>query len=126
MLGLVLDGAHWLDHWLKEHLGRLYNLILGVGLGLGISAAVDLLQKELAQGVRAWKIAGLIAFQLLLLLNQLAQLREFREDVRARRAERRAAHRVSRLRAHVGATNHRGQRTNTDDPRKSFHDRSPY
>jgi hypothetical protein len=91
MIGLVLDGAHWLDDWLKAHLGRLYNLVLGAGLGLGISAAVNSLQKEIGEGVGAWKLAGLIAFQLVLLLNQLAQLREFREIVRARRAARRAA-----------------------------------
>jgi len=90
MLGYVLDGAHWLDTWLKAHLGRVYNLVLGVGLGLGISAAFATLQKEIGQGVAAWKLAGLIVFQLLLLLNQLAQLREFRESVRAKRAERRS------------------------------------
>jgi hypothetical protein len=93
MIGFVLDGSHWLDAWLKAHLGRLYNLVLGAGLGLGISAAINLLQKELGQGVAAWKIAGLIGFQALLLLNQLAQLREFREGARARRAARRAARR---------------------------------
>ena len=93
MLGYVLDGAHWLDAWLKAHLGRLYNFVLGAGLGLGISAAVNELQKEIGQGAAAWKLAGLIAFQALLLLNQLAQLREFREGVRARRAARRAARR---------------------------------
>jgi len=89
MIGLVLDGAHWLDDWLKVHLGRLYNLVLGAGLGLGISAAINALEKEIGQGVAAWKLAGLIAFQMLLLLNQLAQLREFRETPRARRAARR-------------------------------------
>jgi Zn-dependent protease with chaperone function len=94
MLGFVLDGAHWLDAWLKAHLGRLYNLILGLGLGLGISAAIASLEKEIGQGAGAWKLAGLIAFQALLLLNQLAQLREFRADARARRAERRAARRT--------------------------------
>jgi lysozyme family protein len=91
MIGLVLDGAHWLDAWLKKHLGRLYNLVLGAGLGIGISAAITLLQKELAEGVGAWKIGGLIGFQALLLLNQLAQLREFRDHVRARRAARKNA-----------------------------------
>jgi len=94
MLGLVLDGAHWLDDWLKAHLGRLYNMVLGVGLGLGISAAITSLHKEIGQGLGAWKLAGLIAFQALLLLNQLAQLRDFRNDVRARRAERKAARRT--------------------------------
>jgi hypothetical protein len=91
MVGFVLDGAHWLDAWLKLHLGRLYNVILGLGLGLGISAAVNSLAKELGQGASVWKLAGLIGFQALLLLNQLAQLREFREDVRARRAARKSA-----------------------------------
>jgi hypothetical protein len=90
MLGFVLDGAHWLDAWLKEHLGRLYNLVLGAGLGLGISAAINELQKEFGQGASDWKLGGLIAFQALLLLNQLAQLRDFRQDVRQRRAARRA------------------------------------
>jgi hypothetical protein len=88
MLGFVLDGAHWLDAWLKQHLGRIYNVILGLGLGLGISAAINSLSKEIGAGVGAWKLAGLIGFQAILLLNQLAQLREFREGVRARRAGR--------------------------------------
>jgi hypothetical protein len=91
MVGFVLDGAHWLDAWLKQHLGRVYNVILGLGLGLGISAAVNSLTKELGQGASGWKLAGLIGFQTLLLLNQLAQLREFRETVRARRAARKSA-----------------------------------
>ena len=90
MLGFVLDGAHWLDAWLKEHLGRLYNVVLGAGLGLGISAAIASLVKEFNAGVDAWKLAGLIGFQALLLLNQLAQLRDFREERRQRRAARRA------------------------------------
>jgi hypothetical protein len=90
MLGFVLDGAHWLDAWLKEHLGRIYNVVLGLGLGLGISAAVTSLAKELGQGASVLRLAALIGFQALLLLNQLAQLRDFRQDVRARRAARRA------------------------------------
>ena len=90
MLGFVLDGAHWLDAWLKQHLGRIYNAILGLGLGLGISAAVNTFAKEIGQGASVWKLGGLIGFQAVLLLNQLAQLREFRNDVRQRRAARRA------------------------------------
>jgi hypothetical protein len=89
MLGFVLDGAHWLDAWLKEHLGRVYNIVLGMGLGLGISAAVNSLVKELGAGVGVWKLAGLIGFQAVLLLNQLAQLRDMREERRLRRAARR-------------------------------------
>jgi uncharacterized membrane protein YfcA len=86
MLGLVLDGAHWLDAWLKARLGRVYNIVLGLGLGLGISAAVGSLAQELGAGASAWKFAVLIVFQALLLLNQLAQLRDMREERRARRA----------------------------------------
>ncbi len=88
MLGFVLDGAHWLDAWLKARLGRVYNTVLGLGLGLGIGALITNLQKELGAGVDMWKVAGLIAFQLVLLLNQLAQLRDFREERRRRRAVR--------------------------------------
>ena len=90
MLGLVLDGARWLDGWLKAHLGRLYNGVLGLGLGLGISAVIVDVQKEIIHGVGAWKLVGLIAFQLLLLLNQLAQLGEIRQARLARRASRKA------------------------------------
>ena len=95
MIGLTLDGAHWLDAWLKAHLGRLYNGVLGLGLGLGLSAAITSLQKELGEGAGVWKVAGLIVFQLLLLLNQLAQLREFRDDIRRRRQARREARRTT-------------------------------
>ena len=89
MLSFVLDGAHSVDTWLKAHLGRVYNLVLGLGLGLGIGAAINSLTKEFGAGVGAWKLAGLIAFQLLLLLNQLAQLHDMREQRRQRRAARR-------------------------------------
>jgi hypothetical protein len=89
MLGYVLDGAHWLDAWLKARLGRVYNGVLGLGLGLGISAVITDLQKELGEGVGAWKVAGLIAFQAVLLLNQLAQLWEMRQQRRARQAAKR-------------------------------------
>ena len=89
MFGIVLDGAHWLDAWLKARLGRIYNIVLGMGLGLGISAAIASLTKELGEGAGAWKLAGLIAFQAVLLLNQFAQIWELREERRLRRAARR-------------------------------------
>ena len=37
-------------------------------MGLGITAAVNTLTKELGQGASVWKLAALIGFQALLLL----------------------------------------------------------
>jgi len=48
------------------------------GLGHAMGSSPDIL-----------KIAGLVAFQLILLVNQLAQFHDYRQEAKARRAARR-------------------------------------
>jgi hypothetical protein len=93
MLGTVLRWADWLDDWLKAHLGRPYNTALGIALGLGIGASVNAIDRAFHAKLVSWQtlaiLAATVVFQLVLLINQLAQLHDFREETRQRRAARR-------------------------------------
>jgi hypothetical protein len=84
-IGLV---AHWLDAWLREHMGRAYTATLGVGLVIGIIATLDGLGAAVHSGVSVFKIAGVVLFQTGLLINQLAQFHDYRQERRQRRAAR--------------------------------------
>ncbi len=90
MIETVGRIAVLIDAWLREHVGRAYSGILGVGLVLGLIATFSELGKELGSGVSVLKIAGLVAFQAVLLINQLAQFHDYRTQRKQRRAERRA------------------------------------
>jgi len=86
--------AYALDQWLKAHLGRPYTIILGSSLVAGIGATAGNLGRLFDQPVTpsidsvvALLGAGLV--QVVLLVNQLAQLHEYRQVVRERRAARR-------------------------------------
>lgn len=81
--------AHWLDAWPRTHFGRAYAAALGTGLVIGIIATVEELGKAISSGVDVLKLAGLVLFQGVLLVNQLAQFHDFRQEVRQRREERR-------------------------------------
>ncbi len=89
MISTLGAAAHWLDAWLREHLGRAYAATLGVGLVIGIIASLDGLGKAIGSGVDVLRIAGMVLFQLVLLTNQLAQFHDFRQERRQRRAARR-------------------------------------
>ena len=90
MNGYVTGAAHWLDAWLREHMGRAYAGILGLGLGLGIATNIQSLSHAMGSGVNILKIGGMVLFELVLLVNQLAQLHEYRQERRQRRAARKS------------------------------------
>jgi hypothetical protein len=88
--------AYALDQWLKARLGPPYTTILASSLGMGIVAAAaklgQLFSKPVTPSIAA--VAALLgagALQVVLLINQLAQLHEYRQLVRERRAARREA-----------------------------------
>ncbi len=90
MLNTISTAAYELDKWLKMRVGQLYTQILGAGLVLGIIASAHNLTQAFASTT---DIAGSLAsgaFQVALLINQLAQLHEYRSARRERRAARRA------------------------------------
>lgn len=94
MLSRLTRYAHWLDLWLHKHIGRPYEFILSIGLGLSIVASATTLGQIVATGGGALqgdlvKTIGIVIFQVALLINQLAQL-----------DERRARRRRRRMRAH--------------------------
>lgn len=91
MIQTLLQASHWLDAWLREHLGRPYLAILGVGLVFGIIATFGELGHEISSGASILKLGFLIAFQVALLINQLAQFHDYREERRQRREAKRAA-----------------------------------
>jgi Zn-dependent protease with chaperone function len=89
MIGFVARGAYRLDAWLRQHLGRPYIALLGVGLVYGIIASVFGLSHAMQSGVSVLKLLAMVLFQLALLINQLGQFHEYRQDRRSRREARR-------------------------------------
>jgi hypothetical protein len=82
-----LANAAWrLDQWMKEHVGRTYTVILTIGLVAGISANVRAVEQEVRNTGNLIVIGFTVALDLILLVNQLAQLHEYRQARRARRA----------------------------------------
>ena len=75
MISFITEGAHRLDGWLRERLGRSYSAILGAGLVLGIISTLHGLGQEVGSGAN--------------ILNQLSQFFEYRQERRVRREERR-------------------------------------
>src|SRR5471032_3331077 len=77
MLTALTRYAHWLDLWLHKHIGRPYEGILSIGLGLSIVASVNSLSHIIAAGGAPLqsdlvKTVGIVVFQVALLINQLA------------------------------------------------------
>jgi hypothetical protein len=89
MIGFVARGAHWLDAWLRQHLGRPYLALLGAGLVYGIIASVFSLGHAMHSRASVLKILAMVLFELALLINQLGQFHEYRQDRRSRREARR-------------------------------------
>ena len=80
----VGDAAVRLDAWLREHLGRPYNTILGIGLVLGILDSLHSLGDSVGS-LNLFKVAFTVAFQGALLVNQIGQFHEFRLERIAKR-----------------------------------------
>lgn len=83
MIGGLMRGAHALDAWLKEHVGRPYTLILSVGLVLLMVQSVQELVKTVSEAGKTLTgdvvgFAFTVVFQLALLINVMAQWHEHR------------------------------------------------
>jgi len=89
MIETVLKASSVLDAWLREHLGRPYLAALGVGLVLGIIATVQQLAEDIGSD-SVLKLSLFVAFQAALLVNQLAQFHDYRQERKARRAAKAA------------------------------------
>jgi len=92
MIATLLKFSSFLDAWLREHFGRPYLGALGVGLVLGIIATFQELLKDLGRHDSVLKLSLFIAFQAALLVNQLAQFHDYREE-RQRQREAKALRR---------------------------------
>jgi hypothetical protein len=88
--------AYEFDQWLKARLGPPYTTILASSLGMGIVAAAtnlgQLFSKPVTPSIASVAtLLGAGVIQVVLLINQLAQLHEYRQFARERRAARREA-----------------------------------
>ena len=100
MLTKLTRYAHWLDLWLRRHLGRPYETILAIGLVLSIGASVTNLGQIVGAGGAGMKgdiakIVAVVIFQAALLINQLAQVDEHRARRRRRRMRAKEKGRVA-------------------------------
>jgi len=90
MFRFLIEAAWRLDQWLKERVGRPYTILLAAVLVMGMVANIRAAILELRGGRNLPVIALTIALYAILLINQLAQLHEYRQAVRARREARKA------------------------------------
>jgi hypothetical protein len=88
MLTSVSTLAWTIDQWLKEHLGRPYTIILTVGLVAAISANIQGIEAKIEHGGGFIGVALNVVVDAILLVNQLAQLHEYRQERRAKREAR--------------------------------------
>jgi hypothetical protein len=83
MIMTLARAAYHLDEWLQEKLGRPYNLLLGIGLVLGLIHQVKDVPKDLASPGGLIGSALVAAMDAALLINQAGQ---FFQHVERRRA----------------------------------------
>jgi len=88
MIREILAAAHRFDHWLRLRVGRLYTLVLAFSLVAGIGATARSIGKAIDSPAGVGAVVA-IAVQAALLVNQLAQLHEYREAAAIRRQARR-------------------------------------
>jgi len=74
---------------MREHLGRSYTAILGAGLVLSIISTLHGLGQAIGSSTSVLKIFAVVLFQLALLINQLGQFHDYRQERRLRREARR-------------------------------------
>ena len=83
----VTSLAYWMDQQLRERFGRPYRAVLSVGLVIGIVGTVESLSKAFST-TDIVAVVGTVIFQAALLINQLAQMHEYRQERIARRKAR--------------------------------------
>jgi hypothetical protein len=76
--------AYWLDRQLRDRIGLPYRGLLSVGLMIGISGSVNTLTHAFST-TNLVVMAASVVFQIALLINQLAQVYEYRQERHARR-----------------------------------------
>jgi hypothetical protein len=86
MFGGLANIAWRVDQWMKEHVGRAYTVILTVGLVASLSANIRQVEAQISHAGNLAAIALTVAVDLILIVNQLAQLHEYRQARRERKA----------------------------------------
>jgi hypothetical protein len=80
----VTSLAYWLDRRLRDRIGAPYRALLSVGLMIGLSSSVEALTHAFS-ATNILRAVATAVFEVALLINQLAQIYEFRQERRARR-----------------------------------------
>ncbi len=86
----VTYWAWKLDRLLNRRIGAAYRVVLSIGLGVSIAASWKSLITAFHTTANLLVIIGTVAFQIALLINQLAQVHQRRQARIRRRAVRRA------------------------------------
>jgi hypothetical protein len=86
-IGGVTSLAYWLDRQLRDRIGLPYRGLLSIGLMIGMSSSVNTLTHAFST-TNLLVVAATVVFQVALLINQLAQIYEYRQERRARRRAR--------------------------------------
>ena len=84
MLHAIAQGAHRLDLWLQDRLGRPYNALLGVGLTIEIVRRISEAPKALASVHGLIGSALVIFMEMALLIHQIGALSHHIERRRRR------------------------------------------
>jgi hypothetical protein len=85
-IGGVTSLAYWMDRRLRDRIGLPYRGLLSIGLMIGMSSSVTTLAHAFSTTNLIVAVATVV-FEVVLLINQLAQIYEYRQE---RRAHRRA------------------------------------
>ena len=80
----VTSLAYWLDRRLRDRIGLPYRGLLSAGLVIGISGSVNTLTHAF-RTTNALAAIATVVFEVALLINQLAQIYEYRQERHARR-----------------------------------------
>jgi hypothetical protein len=84
-----VTGLAWrIDLFLKERLGWPYRMLLAIGLMVGLSQSASTLTKAIGSPTNIAATVVTVVFQAALLINQLAQVNQWRHEQRLRRARR--------------------------------------
>jgi hypothetical protein len=86
----LANFAWRLDQWMKQHVGRTYTIVLMVGLVASLSANVREVEAQISHAGNLLTITLTVAVDLVLIVNQIAQLHEYRQARLERKAERKA------------------------------------
>ena len=102
MFTFAIETAWTIDQWLKAKVGRLYTILLTTTLVAGMSATIRAAVLELKTSGNVLVIGLTVGVYAVLLINQAAQLHEYRQTARAHRAARKEKRQARKAERNAG------------------------